>query len=390
MRNAAQWMLMSVFLAPGAMAGSWSSEQIGGMSVQLYTPSSAPQLDGRRALMVNLHGCAQTASDLKVGGNWQAVADQYGMVVALPDAPNGGVIAGCWDYYGTNHTRSNRHNDNILALVDALEARADLNVDPRQIYLSGLSSGGGQSMVMACLAPEVFAGVGIDAGPTIGTSSAQIGSVATTQSAAVTLCQNLAAGRVGDLPTQAVSVVYGTSDFVVSQDYGRLNARVFAQIQGATQKSGTVSISGGGTETRWERGGIKAVQLISVTNLGHAWPAGPGSSGGAFIDHTKINYPAVLTRFLFCANARVPGDRGNCDDAATSPGTPGPGNPPALYCGADSNTNHALAGRAIQFGTGPFASYGAKGSFQWLGYAGVQTTLRETSPAFFVIAISCN
>jgi poly(3-hydroxybutyrate) depolymerase len=311
-------------------------------------------------------------------------------VVALPDAPNGGVIAGCWDYFDTNHTRSNRHNDNILALVETLRARTDLNIDLRQIYLSGFSSGGGQSMVMACLAPDVFAGVGIDAGPTLGTAATQIGSVATTQSAAAALCQSLAADSAGHLQTQLVSVVYGTSDFLVAQDYSGLNARVFAQIQGATQKAGTVTISGGGTETRWDRNGIKTVQLIRVANLGHALPAGAGSSGGAFIEHATINYPAVLTRYLFCANSRIPGDRGNCDDAA-NPGVPGnPGNPPTLYCGTDSNANHALAGRAVQYGSGPFASFGAKGSFLWLGYADAQTTLQETSPGHLVIAASCS
>ena len=34
----------------------------------------------------------QTASVLQTGGNWAATAEKYGMVVALPDAPNGGVV----------------------------------------------------------------------------------------------------------------------------------------------------------------------------------------------------------------------------------------------------------------------------------------------------------
>lgn len=378
--------LLTLLFSAAAYGGTWTTEFLGGMNVQVYTPTTVPQLAERRALMVSLHGCAQTAGDMRAGNDWEAVADLYGMVVALPDAPSGGVLAGCWDYYGSNHTRSNRHNDNLLSLVSTLAARATLNIDPRQIYISGLSSGASQSMVMACLAPEVFAGVGAVAGPTIGTTSAQIGYVATTQSNAVALCRQLAGTQAGQFSTQVASLVFGTSDFVVSQDYSRLNARVFAELYGATAVSGSLSIPTGGTETRWQRNGVKAVQLISVAGMAHAWPAGPGTSGGgSYIDHATINYPAVLTQYLFCANARVPGDRGSCDSGSVPPDPP----PPTAYCGTDSNANHAAAARAIQYGSGEFASFGAAGSYQWLGYATTQTLLKETSPGYFVIGTSC-
>jgi poly(3-hydroxybutyrate) depolymerase len=51
---------------------------------------------------------------------------------------------------------------------------SQLNIDPSQTYNTGLSSGGGQAMVMGCLAPEIFAGMGINAAPTIGTGSHKI------------------------------------------------------------------------------------------------------------------------------------------------------------------------------------------------------------------------
>jgi poly(3-hydroxybutyrate) depolymerase len=112
-------------------SGSWATESVAGMNVKLYVPATAPVLAGKRALMINLHGCVQNASTLASAGNWQAVADAYGMVVAAPDAPNGGVLLGCWDYYDANHSRSNpsRHDDNLLQLAQSLLAREDLNLD---------------------------------------------------------------------------------------------------------------------------------------------------------------------------------------------------------------------------------------------------------------------
>lgn len=39
------------------------------MNVKLYVPATAPALADKRALMINLHGCVQTASTLASAGN---------------------------------------------------------------------------------------------------------------------------------------------------------------------------------------------------------------------------------------------------------------------------------------------------------------------------------
>lgn len=291
---------------PSTHAGSWSQESIAGMNVNLYTPTTAPALNGKRALMINLHGCAQTSADLKSGGNWQATADQYGMVVAIPDAPGGGVILGCWDYYDDLHTRSNKHNDNLIQLAQTLAARSALNIDANQVYLSGLSSGGAQTAVLACLAADIFAGVGINAAPAIGTSSFQIGSVATTLNEARNLCNSFAGAFAAAFATQLTSVIFGSADTLVATGYSELNAAMFASLYGASADGGSVSIPGGGTQTSWSDARGQRVSLISVAGMGHAWPAGAGSSGSSnYIDHASVNYPQTLTAFLFANNRRA-------------------------------------------------------------------------------------
>lgn len=157
--------------------GAWKFETLQNVQVHLYTPEKigiSKSINTKRALMINLHGCSQKAEDLMKDGNWVSAADEFDMVVALPKVPNGGVIAGCWDYYGGEHTRSNKHNLAIFNLINELLKRTDLNIDSKQIYVSGLSSGGGESMVLGCLAPEIFAGIGLNAGPSTGTSSTEI------------------------------------------------------------------------------------------------------------------------------------------------------------------------------------------------------------------------
>lgn len=371
-----------------AISGQWTTETIAGMSVHIYTPTTAPALASKRALMIALHGCAQTNTEMRTGGNWEATADAYGMVVAVPAAPDGGVIAGCWDYYESNHTRSNRHNDNLINLATTLRARASLNIDTRQVYVSGLSSGGAETMVMGCLAPDVFAGVGINAGPTIGTTSGQISYVATDKARAVSLCRQLAGSNEAHLQTQLTSVVYGSNDYLVSQGYGDLNAAVMGEIYGATKSTQTQPINGGGTMTPWHKNGVQVVQQIRVASLAHAWPAGPGSTGGGpYIDHATIDYPRALASFLFCSNRRVPGSADLC---TAPPPDPGPQPGPGLYCGADTNANHHAAGRAIRNGVVPYENYSAVGSYQYMGAGGSTVTrLKETQAGYFVVATSC-
>lgn len=314
-----------------ASPGSWKTETIAGMQVNVYTPSSAPVLNGKRALMISLHGCAQTKDDIKNFGNWQKTADKYGMVVATPGAPNGGVLIGCWDYYDTNHSSSNpgRHDDNLIDLADDLMARSSLNIDPAQVYITGLSSGGGETMVMGCLAPDIFAGMGINAGPTIGTTSGQIYSVSTNESAAVSLCKQFAGSNTGDFNTQLTSVIHGTADGMVATGYADMDAKVMANIYGASQDSGTNSIAGGGTETTYSDSIGVRVSKIMVSGMSHAWPAGDGGSGGSYIDHSHVNYPEVVTKFFFENNRRVLRDEitddnsGDTTDDNTSDDTAG-------------------------------------------------------------------
>jgi poly(3-hydroxybutyrate) depolymerase len=294
----------------GSQPGSWETRSgLAGMEVHIYTPSGATG-NGKRALMVALHGCAQANEIVRDNWSWQDEADEYGMVIAAPMAPNGGVIFGCWDYYDSNHSRSfpSRHDDNLINLTQSLLADTDLDIDPDQVYISGLSSGGGQSFVMGCLAPEIFAGIGIAAGPAVGTGSNSIGSVSVSASQTANTCRSFAdANNQEGFTTQIASVVHGRSDNIVAQGYTDVNAAALANVYGASADGGSTSISGGGTQTTFSDADGTRVQKIFVTNLDHAWPASSDSSGGAYTNHTTIDYPAVLTAFLFENNRRVVG-----------------------------------------------------------------------------------
>ena len=306
------WLILLVGLPYVCSAGTWSVEQIAQMPVHIYVPDTAPKLAHKRALMISIGGCGQQAPDnteFRDQSNWQVTADDYGMVVAIPNAPDGGVLwVGCWDYYGKAHSLAERHNDNLLALVSELQGRPSLNIDSNQIYLSGLSSGGGLVNVLACLAPHILAGGGNAAGPALGTTAMETTFVATTAAQMFEDCRELAGEHAGALSTQVFSSVWGKKDPLVSPKYAEVVSEAFALIYGAMPDEDDRVISGNlkpGVEKTWSDPQGVRVSQIMVDDLGHAWPSGGGSGESKFMDNSSINYPAELTAFLFENNRRV-------------------------------------------------------------------------------------
>ena len=390
-------MLVGAWISPPARAasGEWTTETIAGMSVRIYTPATPPAIASGRALMISLHGCSQKAQDLQQDGNWTDVADEYGMVVAVPDAPNGGVYLGCWDYYDSNHSSTSpaRHDDNVLALAESLQAREGLAIDPAQTYISGLSSGGAETMVVGCLFPHIFAGIGLNAGPGIGTTSSQYSWVSTSKTTGTDVCKRFAGENSAAFQTQLTSVIYGSNDATVAPGYNTLNAQIMAGIYGAETSSnfslgGFAGTNTTGSGTLYSDGAGPRVSVIQNTGLGHNWPAGTGTNG-SYISGNSIDYPAYVTKFFFENNRRVDGSP---TPSPTPVPTPTPTPPPTdSSCIAASNAAHQAAGRALSYGVAPYKTYSAKGTYAYMGQGdSTVTALRQLSPGSWTVVTSCS
>jgi poly(3-hydroxybutyrate) depolymerase len=293
-------------LSEGA-AAAWKNLQHVGSEVHLYIPKKSAQ-NSKRSLMINLHGCAQKGEVLKLHGNWEDAANEFNAVVAIPEVPGGGVYAGCWDYYGLNHRRSNRHNKFILSLVESIKSL--YNINPHKVYISGLSSGGGLAHVLGCLAPEVFAGVGLNAAPAVGSSAGQISRASLDVEEIKKNCLRLAANKRQHLQGQIASIIFGDNDYIVDPEYGRRIGKALSELYRAdSEKSfdvgqypGTNSLGSG---LQYSRNNMFVVSVIENTGLGHNWPAGQGGNSPIFVNKKSLNYPYYLLKF-FAKNNRRP------------------------------------------------------------------------------------
>ncbi len=329
---------VAMSLSVSVFAG-WSSNEtrLGGASGKLtwvYTPDSSiasnPNIiEGKRALMINLHGCAQSNEDLQGAGNWEDVAEEFGMVVAVPFAESS--YPGCWDYNlaqdGSNHAAV------LVNIVNQLLGDSSLSIDAKQVYVSGLSSGGAMAAQLACEYPHVFAGIGSVAGPSVGSdqdTEALGDTPAGNVSRGTNKCNQLAnaSGHASELQTQISQFAYGDRDrngdgttnagnqgtiALVDVNWVIDNAQIMKNVYGAGSLGSINALMDAGGATAKERvskrGGKEVVSLLDLDGVGHAWPAGSKesewTSGGAYLNKAGYEYPLYLTQWLFANNLRV-------------------------------------------------------------------------------------
>jgi len=308
-----------VTAGPGAWSANqtWAADGVNGgnLTGYFYWPKNPPTLSGKRALVLVLHGCTQTASGDVIdstsdgGFNWKAVAEQYGAVILAPNATGNVYSNHCWDYASTSHNRTGGHDGVLLDLIRRFTGNSQYAIDPNQVYVAGLSSGGGETMALGCLAPDIFAGVGINAGPPPGTTTAQISYVPSgyTATTAGSNCKSLAGSSAASFATQVASMVWGTADYTVSQQYGPMDAQGMRLAYGGnfTQGSATAIATGGISIPYTDANGKLRTTEITVNGMGHAWPSGSGGQNTNFVDSAHINYPVFLMDFWFKNNLRV-------------------------------------------------------------------------------------
>ncbi|SHG22423.1 esterase, PHB depolymerase family [Microbulbifer donghaiensis] len=299
---------VALCVAATGHAGSWQKNvALGGFNnVHIYTPDSSSAIGDGKALLIVLHGCVQPI-DNYLTANLEDAAEEFGMVVAVPEAMNKAGYS-CWSYWEGTRSRTAGDYKNLINLANTMSADTSRGIDSDQVYIAGLSSGASFANTTACLAPDVFAGMGISAGPSIGTSSN--GALGPCETADVASRCNAYAGSYGShFATQIASIAHGDADTTVNQCYNEQNANGMAGVYGVGQLAGTNTISDGSRtaeETLWADG---RVSMLWLNGVDHSWSGGEGASGG-YISSAGINYARYLGQHFRDHNKRVDRNRG--------------------------------------------------------------------------------
>ena len=126
----------------------------GNLRMLTHVPEDLPQ---GGALVVVLHGCTQTAASFDRGTGWSTLADRHGFALLFPEQRRANNPLRCFNWFrGEDHARDSGEALSIRQMVARMIA--DHGIDPKRVYVTGLSAGGAMTSVLLATYPDVFAG----------------------------------------------------------------------------------------------------------------------------------------------------------------------------------------------------------------------------------------
>lgn len=151
---------------PGGLPGALT---FGGLQ-RTYLVHAPAGRDVPAGLVINLHGAGQTGADQAAISNYNAVADQYGFVVAYPD----GIDMSWADGRGASVPDRQGVDDVgfLASLIDTLSRQ--YGVPPGRVFVTGMSAGAFMATRLACDRADLIAaaapvagtlGVGVNCAP---------------------------------------------------------------------------------------------------------------------------------------------------------------------------------------------------------------------------------
>ena len=286
-------------IAPGARFLSLThSSAAGSREYKLYIPSHYQDGEQNWPLLIMLHGCQQNPDDFAAGSRMNQLAEEFRCLVAYPAQTGSANHFKCWNWFQPADQQRGQGEPAILAsLTRELITKYDLN--PKQVFIAGLSAGGAMAAVMGANYPELFAAVGVHSGLACG--------------AAQDLPSALLAMRQGSstqhtlqqsaLP--ALIVFHGEKDNTVNPvNSDQLIAQWKDQEPSAATAPETAisngQIPGGHAYTRQQirdKNGNLRLEYWQVHGADHAWAG--GSAAGSFTDPRGPDASRAMLQFFY-------------------------------------------------------------------------------------------
>jgi poly(hydroxyalkanoate) depolymerase family esterase len=263
----------------------------GSRHYRLYVPSG--YTGAALPLVVMLHGCRQTPDDFAAGTRMNEVAEDHTFLVAYPAQTQSANMSKCWNWFNADHQQRDRGEPSIIAGITR-EIMGDFPVQPRRIYIAGLSAGGAAAAIMGSTYPDLYAAIGVHSGLACGAASDLPSALAAMRMGTVTgLWHHDGAQTV--IPT---IVFHGDRDTTVNLVNGD---QVITQAKAAADLRVEV-IQGEAGDLHYTRtlhvneGGRPVVEQWVLHGGGHAWSG--GSIVGSYTDPRGPEASREMVRFF--------------------------------------------------------------------------------------------
>ena len=237
-----------------------------------------PEAMQQRALVVVLHGCGQSAAGYDHGSGWSALAQQYGFALLVPEQQLMNNANGCYNWFNPEDvTRERGEVASIRQMIAHMIE--DHGIDPRRIFVTGLSAGGAMTSAMLATYPEVFSAGAVIAGLPFGVAH-NVRDALTIMRATPVRTPH----RLGELVRNAsdhkgawprLSVWHGSVDGVVAPANAREIVKQWLDVHHLPQAAMSEGVVDGyPRRVWWNAAGETIVESYTITNMAHGTPLG--------------------------------------------------------------------------------------------------------------------
>jgi poly(hydroxyalkanoate) depolymerase family esterase len=260
----------------------------GSRTYKLFVPSRSRGQS--LPLVVMLHGCTQSPDDFAAGTRMNFLADERNCFVVYPEQPSGANQAKCWNWFRTGDQQRDGGEPSLIAGITRKIMR-DYSIDPKRVYVAGLSAGGAAAAIMGATHADLYAAVGIHSGLACGAAS-------DLPSAFVAMRQGSGSQIADRAPPVPTIVFHGDRDTTVHPSNGD---RIVEQSAKAGLKAKVIGgrVPRGHAYTRTIVADARERALSEHWNIhgaGHAWSG--GSPAGSYTDPRGPDAAREMLRFF--------------------------------------------------------------------------------------------
>jgi len=296
------------------LSGSCTN-RAGTRAYKLYVPSCYKEQGGQLLpLIVMLHGCKQHPDDFAAGTGMNTVAEENNCLVVYPAQMHAANGSNCWNWFKPENQQRDCGEPSIIADITREIIRA-YNIDPKRVYVVGLSAGGAMAAVMGATYPELYAAIGIHSGLPYGMAHDVPSAFAAMKNGKAKTGRQGADSKAPASLGQAIPAIvfHGDRDTTVHPCNGdHVLAQCIPQSDCAAgdankeprPKVEKGTVPNGRTYTRTLRHDVEGKVIAeqwTVHGAGHAWSG--GSSNGSYTDPKGPDASREMLRF-FRAHAR--------------------------------------------------------------------------------------
>jgi poly(hydroxyalkanoate) depolymerase family esterase len=258
----------------------------GTLAYRLYLPTGSSRRDNM-PLIVMLHGCKQDSLSFAEGTRMNMLAEEYRCAVLYPEQSEHSNPLRCWNWFESTSLAGQGEAALIAHLIDQVTQRRPIN--PRRVYVVGMSAGGAMACLLALRYSRLFAACAIHSGVMYGAASSPAQALALMRDgpspSSIERARQLVCDAGEFATTVPTLVIHGDRDMTVNP----VNAdQVIAQLKARVEEIADPSagpllarderrIESGGHPYRQQdstRQGKLVLRKIVVEGLGHAWSGG--------------------------------------------------------------------------------------------------------------------